>query len=156
MGQLVGTTMLGLMLGLLPLFSALAEDSRANNEAKKVVELYFKALNEGDIETILRLYHRDSVFLPKNGPAVRGIDDITKAYRALFATAALNTTHVYHHVSAHGDVAIVESQASGTLTVLESKKVFPANDKELFVLRKINNTWKIDRYMFNDSEHPGP
>lgn len=156
MGQLVGTTMLGLMLGLFPLFSALAEDSRANNEAKKVIESYFKALNEGDVETILRLYHRDSVFLPKNGPAVRGIDDITKAYRALFATATLNTTHVYHHVSVHGDVAIVESQANGTLTILDTKTVVPADDKELFVLRQIKNQWKIDRYMFNDSENPGP
>lgn len=155
MGLLVGTTMFGLVLGLLPLFSALAEDSRANNEAKKVVELYFKALNEGDIETILRLYHRDSVFLPKNAPAVRGIDDIAKAYRALFAAATLNTTHVYHHVSVHGDVAIVESQANGTLTILDTKTAVPANDKELFVLRKIKNQWKIDRYMFNDSEHHG-
>lgn len=154
-GQLVGTTMLGLMLGLLPQFSALAEDSRANNEAKKVVESYFKALNDGDIETILRLYHRDSVFLPKNAPAVRGIDDITKAYRALFAAVTLNTTHVYHHVSVHGDVAIVESQANGTLTILDTKTAVPANDKELFVLRQIKNQWKIDRYMFNDSNNHG-
>lgn len=33
--------------------------------------------------------------------------------------------------------------------------MIPADDKELFVLRKINNKWKIDRYMFNDSENSG-
>lgn len=33
--------------------------------------------------------------------------------------------------------------------------MLPANDKELFALYKINNKWKIDCYMFNDSEKQG-
>lgn len=153
--QLVGLTVLSIFLLSAPQLSAATENSRGNIEAKKVVEDYFKALNESKLATIVGLYHKDSVFLPKNAPAVRGIDEITKAYRNLFENIKLNTEHVYHHVSVHGDVAIVESQANGTLTILEGKKVLPANDKELFVLRKINNKWKIDRYMFNDSEKPG-
>ena len=153
--ELMKPVILGIMLLSVPQLSAYARDSKENVEVKKVVESYFKALNEGNVETILGLFYKDSVFLPKNAPAVRGIDEITKAYRSLFENIKLNTEHVYHHVSVHGDVAIVESQANGTLTILEGKKVVPANDKELFVLRKIDNKWKIDRYMFNDSESHG-
>ncbi len=122
-------------------------------EAKKVVVTYFKALNESNAEKILTLYHQDSVFLLNNAPAVRGIDEIRKTYRNLFGKIKLDTTHVYHHVSVHGDIAIVESKADGTLTLLESNTILPANNNELFVLRKIKGAWKIDRYMFNDSEH---
>lgn len=135
--------------------SASTENLKENLEAQKVVEDYFKALNESQLAIIVGLYHKDSVFLPNNASAVRGIDEITKAYRTLFEKVRLNTDYVYYHVSVHGDIAIVESQANGTLTILESKKAVPANDKELFVLRKINNKWKIDRYMFNDSENHG-
>ena len=156
LARLIGLTALSIFLLSAPQLSASAGDSRESIEAKKVVEDYFKALNESKLEIIVGLYHKDSVFLPKNAPAVRGIDEITKAYRTLFEKVKLNTEHVYHHVSVHGDVAIVESQAKGTLTILEGNKVLPANDKELFVLRKINNKWKVDRYMFNESENPGP
>ena len=153
--RLIGLMVLGIFLLSTPQLSMAIGDSKESIEAKKVVEDYFNALNESKLDIIVGLYHKDSVFLPKNAPAVRGIDEITKAYRNLFEKIKLNTEHVYHHVSVHGDVAIVESQANGTLTILEGKKVLPANDKELFVLRKINNKWKIDRYMFNDSEHHG-
>ncbi|MFY9270121.1 MAG: nuclear transport factor 2 family protein [Candidatus Manganitrophaceae bacterium] len=153
--RFIGLTVLNIFLLSASYLSAATEDAKVSIEAKKVVEDYFKALNEGKLDIIVGLYHKDSVFLPKNAPAVRGIDEITKAYRTLFEKIKLNTEHVYHHVSVHGDIAIVESQANGTLTLLEGKKLVPANDKELFVLRKINNKWKIDRYMFNDSENSG-
>jgi len=151
----IGLTVLSMFLLSAPQFSAASEDARGGIEAKKVVEDYFKALNDSQLEIIVKLYHKDSVFLPKNAPAVRGIDEIAKAYRTLFETAKLNTDHIYRHVSASGNIAIVESQGSGTLTLLESRKAIPSNNKELFVLRKIDNEWKIDRYMFNDSENHG-
>ena len=124
-------------------------------EARRVVEQYFAALNAGGLETILSLYHADSVFLPKNAPAARGIAEITRAYRTLFERAKLDTEHIYHHVAVYGKVAIIESQGHGTITLRTSNKILPSNNKELFVLRKIEGTWKIDRYMFNDSEKPG-
>lgn len=146
---------LGVLLLSAPRGGASAQDSMDSSQVKQVVVSYFKALNESDADTILDLYHKDSVFLPKSGPAARGIDAIGKAYRALFGAAKLNTAHVYHRVSVHGDMALVESQGSGTLTMLEGKKAVPSNNKELFVLRKIEDKWKIDYYMFNDGETLG-
>ncbi len=138
---------------LIPFNMAFPEMTKDEQEAKKLVVTYFKALNEGNAEKIGVLYHRDSVFLPNNAPAVRGIDEIRNTYQNLFKKIKLDTKHVYHHVSVHEDLAIVESKAEGTLTLLETKTNFPANDNELFVLRKIEGAWKIDRYMFNASEH---
>ena len=153
--RLAGFIILGVLLLSVPRGGASAQDSMESSQVKQVVVSYFTALNESDTDTILDLYHEDSVFLPKNAPAARGIAAIAKAYRALFDAAKLNTAHVYHRVSVHGDMALVESQGSGTLTLLESKKAVPSNNKELFVLRKIEGKWKIDYYVFNDSETAG-
>jgi len=153
LSKLPTLTILVFSLFLTPFYNAFAENPNDDQEAKKVVETYFEALNESNAEKIIELYHKDSVFLPKNAPAVRGINEIKKTYRNLFGQIKLNTKHVYHHVSVHGDVAIVESKADGTLTLLETNTKLPANDNELFVLRKIGGKWKIDRYMFNGSEN---
>jgi len=138
---------------LLTHFNAFAEVSIEDEKAKQVVVDYFKALNESDVKTIISLYHKHSVFLPNNAPASRGIEEIEKTYRAVFNIIKLDTAHDYHHVSVSGDIAVVESKANGNLTVLETKETLPANDNELFVLKKVNGEWKIDRYMFNSSEH---
>ncbi len=151
--RLLTLAILVFSLSLIPSFNVSAQNSKDEQEAKEVVETYFKALNESNAEKILALYHKDSVFLPNNAPAVRGIDEIRKTYRSLFGQIKLNTKHVYHHVSVHGDVAVVESKADGILTIFDTKTEVSANDNELFVLRKIEGKWKIDRYMFNGSEH---
>lgn len=153
--QVIGLAALSLVLLAPCALHAGVEESSEITKAKHAVETYFAALNNSQLEIVVGLYHKDSVFLPKNAPAARGIDAIRHAYQTLFAKARLNTTHIYHHVAVYGDIAIVESQGHGTLTLLESQKAIPSNNKELFVLRRIDKKWKIDRYMFNDSDKPG-
>jgi hypothetical protein len=36
---------------------------------------------DGEINKIVSLFHNNSVFLPNNGPASRGIEEIEKIYR---------------------------------------------------------------------------
>jgi uncharacterized protein (TIGR02246 family) len=152
--QLLGTTIIAIFMLAAPQMVTASGSFEERLQAKKAVEEYFAALNASRLETIISLYHQESVFLPKNAPAARGLAEIAQAYRALFETAKLDTEHVYQHVAVYGDVAIIESQGHGTLTLLASKRVVPSNNKELFILRKIDGKWKIDRYMFNDSEKP--
>lgn len=151
----LGSAVLAGFLFVAPQARAASDSAADSIQAKRVVEEYFAALNASRLEAVVSLYHGDSVFLPKNAPAARGIAEIAQAYRTLFDAAKLDTDHVYRHVAVYGEVAIVESQGHGTLTLLASKKTVPSNNKELFVLRKIDGKWKIDRYMFNDSEKPG-
>ena len=146
------SVMAALLLSLVQV-NAFAEISVEGEKAKQVVVDYFSALNKSDVKKIVSLYHKNSVFLPNNAPASRGIEEIEKTYQAVLNTIKLNTTHIYHHVSVSGGIAVVESKANGNLTVLETKEISPANDNELFVLKKVNGNWKIDRYMFNSSEH---
>jgi len=140
------------LLFLLVQVNAYAEVTTESEKAKQVVVDYFSALNKSNVMKIVSLYHKNSVFLPNNAPASRGIEEVEKTYRAVLNTIKLNTTHEYHYVSVSSDMAVVESKANGNLTVLKTKEILPANDNELFVLKKIDGQWKIDRYMFNSSE----
>jgi uncharacterized protein (TIGR02246 family) len=147
----LNTAVLSILLLSASQTSALAEGPRASSAVKRTAGAFFRALNESNIDTILELYHPDGVYLPKNAPAMRGVGEIKKAYQALFGRVKFNVDHVYQDVSVHGNIAIVESRANGTVTIRETKQTAPVDVKELFVFRKVDNKWKIDRYMFNDN-----
>ena len=132
-------------------FGARAEDASAEDEVKKVASTLFRAINEGNMEMVIGTYHRDSVYLSKNHPAARGIEEIKKAYQDTFGRVKFKVDHVVQQVFADTSIAILESNARGTITIQETMKTVPVDVKELFVFRKIENRWKIDRYMFNDN-----
>ncbi len=132
-------------------FSARAEGSSTEDEVKKAASTFFRAINDSNIKMVLDAYHRDSAYLSKNHPAAHGIDEIKKAYQELFGRVRLNVDHVVQHVFVDTSIAIIESNARGTVTILETMKTAPVDVKQLFVFRKVENQWKIDRYMFNDN-----
>ncbi|MBI3560500.1 MAG: nuclear transport factor 2 family protein [Gammaproteobacteria bacterium] len=142
---------LAFLLLLVVSSSARAQDSSAEDEVKKVAGTLFRAINEGNIDMVIGTYHRDSVYLSKNHPAARGIEEIKKAYQDTFGRVKFKVEHVFQQVFTDSSIAVIESSANGTITLQETQKTVPVDVKELFVFRKINNQWKIDRYMFNDN-----
>ena len=50
---------------------------------------------------------------------------------------------VQYFTAVYGAVVIVESQGSGTLTLLDGNQVLPSNNKELFELRKLGGNGKL-------------
>ncbi len=145
----------GLSLQSAAASSATGGKAREINEINEVVGRFFEALNDNNISAVLSFYHDGSAYFPKNHPASRGIGEISKAYQDLFGGVRLKVSHQIRNVSL-GDIAVVESDATGSVTVLASGQVVRANVKELLVLRKIANAWKVDRYMFNDNEEQCP
>ena len=136
--KILSKTIMGILLISLVQIDAFAEALTDGEKAKQVVVDYFAALNKGDVNQIVSLYGKKSVFLPNNAPASRGIQEIKKTYREVLNIIKLNTTHEYLHVSVSGNMAVVESKAKGDLTVLKTKEKLPANDNELFILKKVD------------------
>ena len=131
--------------------------AKRSDEVRDILGRFFHALRDGDEAAILAFYHRGSAYLPKNHPAARGLHDIARAYHELFGRVRLNVEHVIHNVDVMGDLAIVDADATGTATVLAVNATVPVDVKQLFVMRKVEGRWKIDRYMFNDNaEQPPP
>ena len=81
-----------LALSLLLLSSAsslaLARDNQAEQAKQEIQSLLSrmaKAEKVGDVATLALCYEGDGMLLPSSGQAVRGREDITKRYQAVFA-----------------------------------------------------------------------
>lgn len=123
-----------------------------HSHPKAAVQSYFDALNAGNVDRIVDLYHPDAVFLPKDAPAARGLDAIKRRYSEILGKIDIQTRHKFFGVHVTGSMAVIESRSNGTVTLRESGKTQSTSNNELFILRKNQNgEWKIARYMFNGS-----
>ncbi len=110
---------------------------------------YEKTLNESDVKGILELYAPDGVFMPSGAPSAIGTEKIKSAYEYVFATIKLDIKFSIDEVVQSGDFAFARTVSRGTVTVLADDVTVPEENRELFVLQKLDGEWKITRYMFN-------
>lgn len=146
-------SVIGILLLSLIQINVFADVFTEREKANQVVVDYFAALNKGNLNKIISLYGGNSVFLQNDAPASRGIKEIKKTYQDILNTIKLNITHKSLYVSVSGNMAVVESQSNGNVTVLKSNVKLHSSFNEIFVLKKIDGKWKINRYMFNSSKH---
>ena len=98
------------------------------------------------------LFANDAVIMPNNGNAAIGEDAIREGFQNLF-DGNLNISFDIQEITVLGDFAIAWSENSGSRsTDVESGEEIPFNSKSFFFLKKgDDNSWKIFRYMFNES-----
>lgn len=110
---------------------------------------YRDALNASDVDKVLTLYTRDGVFMPTGAPTASGPEQLKAAYTYVFGNIQLTIDFLIDEIMVNGDQAIVRSRSKGTTLVHATGETVPEENRELFVLKKENSNWKIDRYMFN-------
>ncbi len=110
---------------------------------------YEKTLNESDVKGILELYARDGVFMPSGAPSAIGTEKIKSAYEYVFATIKLDIKFSIDEVVQSGDFAFARTVSRGTVSVLADDVTAPEENRELFVLQRLDGEWKITRYIFN-------
>lgn len=118
---------------------------------KGVVGRYQEGLNAGDFNTIHSLFAPDAVAEWNEKRTVVGSDAMKGPYTELFAKTKFSTDFQYDAVDIYGDVAIVRTHHPvGQVEVAKStgKRTLDFN-REIFVLRRIGDSWKIILYSFN-------
>jgi len=124
-------------------------NEKEQREIKKVLFSYRDALNESNVEKVLSLYTENGVFMPSGAPTAIGQEQIKGTYEFVFSTIQLNIEFYIDEIEIVGDRAFVRTTSKGTTFIHASGETVPEENRELFVLRKENGSWKIDRYMFN-------
>ena len=112
---------------------------------------YGDALNATDAEAAVAAYTEDGVFMPTGAPTATGTEELLASYRFIFSQIRLNVAFAIHEITVEGHYAYAVTSSQGTQTVLTSDTTGPEANRELFVLRRNGNEWKIARYMFNKS-----
>ena len=87
--------------------------------------------------------------MPIGFPSSKGTRDIHAAYSGIFGMIQLNISFQIEEIEVEGNMAMAVTSSKGTVTVLSQKMTVPEANRELFVLRKQDGSWKIYRYMFN-------
>ena len=151
------------MMALLPLVtmakSKLSENAnplttefmneKEQSEIKKILFSYRDALNESNAEKVLSLYTENGVFMPSSAPTAIGQEQLKGTYEFVFSNIQLNIEFYIDEIEIVGEYAFVRSTSKGTTFIRASGETVPEENRELFVLKKENGSWKIDRYMFN-------
>jgi len=126
-------------------------ETKDKEQIKETIKIYFNALNNSSVETAIDQYTNDGVFMPKEAPTSVGKEQLKEAYKYVFNTLDfINMDYTIDELSIEADVAIVRTSSLGNMKILANNLVIEgATHRELFVMKKENNQWKIARYMFN-------
>ncbi len=120
-------------------------------QIRSILDRYEAALNASDVDAVLALYADDGVFMPTNAPTAAGTTAVRAAYEHVFGIIKLDIAFSIDEIVVDGNMAFATTGSKGHVTILAEQVTAPEENRELFVFRKIDESWKIARYMFNKS-----
>ena len=113
---------------------------------------YQKSLTTSDAKLAQSLYAKDGIFMPTEAPSGVGSEGILKSYEFVFSQIQLNIEFFIEEIQVEGNMAFAVTSSKGTTLIRATGETVPEANRELFVFEKINDDWKIARYMFNKTE----
>lgn len=119
---------------------------------EKLLSEYQKSLNTSDAKLAQSLYTKDGIFMPTEAPSGIGSEGILKSYEFVFSQIQLDIEFFIEEIQVEGNMAFAVTSSKGTTLIRATGSKIPEANRELFVFEKVNDEWKISRYMFNKTE----
>jgi len=113
------------------------------------VEAYMEALNAGDIEAVLALFTDDGALMANEVPTAAGPAALRATFDRIFTMLAFGRELHIDDAFTEGDLGVVRSHTTGSLTIRETATMLDLVSRELFVLQRNDDRWRIRCYMFN-------
>jgi ketosteroid isomerase-like protein len=138
-------------------YSRDARVAAVQKKVKAVVERYQDGLNSSNFANIRPLFAPDAVAEWNEKATVIGVDAMAKPYDHLFKAIKFNTDFQYDAVDVHGNIAIVRTHHSIGQTELhlnDGSRTLDFN-REIFILRRMQDDWKIILYTFTTQPRQG-
>lgn len=125
--------------------------AQSNDKAavEKLVHTYFDALNASNAAKATSLFTENGVLLPQGAPTATGTAQISGTFNYVFDNFKYTLEVSIGEVTVQGNYAIVSSTSKGSFVIKAKNETVSAEYRETFVMQKINATWKIVRYMYN-------
>jgi uncharacterized protein (TIGR02246 family) len=120
-----------------------------------VLKQYQDALNASSTSSVMKLYAPDGVFMAQNFQTAIGTDEVHKAYDVTFNMITLSVDfNILEVVPINEEWAFARTASAGTVKVHATGGGGPEANQELFVMQKIEGSWKIARYCFSTTNPP--
>ncbi|KAL6241222.1 hypothetical protein RBB50_011901 [Rhinocladiella similis] len=126
-------------------------DSDSEDQAiRGLLTAYGNTLESGNVDDAVSLYTDDGVFMAPGYLPVSGTEALRTAYTRVFSTIRLKISFdIAEIVQAGEEWAFARSTAEGRKEFLKLGGDEYHHNQELFILRKVDGSWKIARYAFS-------
>jgi uncharacterized protein (TIGR02246 family) len=112
-----------------------------------VTNTYANALNASDANAISNAFTADGVLMAPDAPTMVGTAAIKATYESVFSSLALHLAFTIDEVVIDGEYGYVRSHSAGTVTIAGQEA--PAAYREIFIVKKVDNQWKLAWYEYN-------
>lgn len=112
---------------------------------------YFEALTGGDADATAETFAPDGVLLADEVPTLAGREVIRGALKGMLQDMRVVARPTVDSAREEGDWAFVQTSSTGSLRIISADVTRHADHRELFVLRRLGEGWRIAYYMFNEA-----
>jgi uncharacterized protein (TIGR02246 family) len=113
---------------------------------KAVVDAYAAALNGSDVQGIVDTFTDDAVLMDLDRPTTIGRERLRADYERGLDLGQVHREFDVDEILHSCHVATVRTHSTGTLRI-EGAGEISSEARELFVLKRVDNEWKIAQYI---------
>ena len=128
-----------------------SESTQSILTPEQVVLRYGELLNQKKIDEIIDLYHQEAEIIPDQLQSLSGKEAIIEFYKNTFNTIELHGELKIQSIDLDHNLAIVRCEEPGDIKDLDSGLMIKSYFREIFLLKRIEEQWRIYRYMFSQN-----
>jgi uncharacterized protein (TIGR02246 family) len=116
---------------------------------KLVTVTYRDALAASNADGVTSAFTGDGVVMGPASPTASGSTQLKSTYDGIFGAVGLDLTFKIDEMIVGKEYGFVRSTSAGTLTVKANGATAPEENREVFIVKKADDQWKIARYLYN-------
>jgi uncharacterized protein (TIGR02246 family) len=120
-----------------------------NEEIKNLLQTYQRGLNEANLDLVRSVYTNDAIVIGQPFPTANGIDAIISLYADFLSKLDFNVQFDLLELELRDDLGFIRTHSHGTIVPKGQKPAGSEGNREIFIVKKIQNAWKFYRYIFN-------
>jgi uncharacterized protein (TIGR02246 family) len=120
-----------------------------NEEIKKLLQTYQRALNEANLDLVRSVYTKDAVVIGQPFPTATGIEGIIALYGDFLSKLDFNVQFDLLEMELSSDLGYIRTHSHGTIVPKGQKPTGSEGNREIFIVKRIQGAWKFYRYIFN-------
>ena len=120
-----------------------------NEEIKDLIQTYQRSLNDADLDLVRTVYADDAIFIGQPFPTATGIEEIVALYSGFLSKLDFDVQFEIQEIEVSGDLGFVHTRSHGTIVPKGQKPEAGEGNREIFVVKRIDGSWKFYRYIFN-------
>ncbi|MDO1449187.1 DUF4440 domain-containing protein [Rhodocytophaga aerolata] len=114
-----------------------------------VTETYRNALAASNPDAVTSAFTTDGVVMGHGSPTAAGTTELKNTYESIFGIVGLDLNFKIDEIIVGNQYGFVRSTSAGKATMKANGSSAPEENRELFVVQKVNDQWKIARYIYN-------